>query len=476
MAVGAAVKTQLDLRMTQRLVMTPQLQQAIKLLQLSRLELQQLLMQELQDNPVLEEITPNDSDEDMEPGTEIASDAEPTEKPRDDWMDGMDAEPEPTDGGQSAGPSEEFPSYEERLARQPSLADHLSWQLQMASVSEQEKQIGALMIGNIDEDGYLRATLEEMSRDAQVAPQEAERVLRIIQQFDPPGVGARDLRECLLLQVQALGLAGTAVERIIQDHLADLEKKRYRLIARVLSLPAEKIEQCVAVIQRLEPKPGRPYGGTEHPEITPDLLVVSSPHGYRVVLLDEGWPRIQIGPYYRRVRGLRGAISDDTRHYLEQKFRAAEWLMKSIAQRNRTIVRVAESVMKFQREFLDRGTAYLKPLVLRQVAEDCGLHESTVSRATSNKYIQTPQGLFGLKFFFNASIPRIGGEGEELSSVAVRKIIQEMIQRENPGRPLRDQEIVEQLRLVKADIARRTVAKYRAELRIPPAGHRRRSA
>lgn len=468
------MKTHLDLRLTQRLVMTPQLQQAIKLLQLSRMELQQLLVQELQENPVLEEIAPNEADDDAEAGP--AAEAEPAQEPPDDWMDWMDRAPELPYESQPSDFSEEPLARQPVPSRRPSLAEHLSWQLQMATAGEQETRIGAVIIGNIDEDGYLRITLDELGRDAQATAGEAAKALRLIQQFDPPGVAARDLRECLLLQTRALGLGGTDVERIIQDHLPDLEKKRYPVIARALGLTVKRIKECLAVIQRLEPKPGRPYSGSETLEIVPDLVVISSPTGYRVALNEEGWPRMRISSYYQRLRGVRGVVSDETREYLAQKFRAAGWLMKNIAQRNRTIVRVAENIMKFQQEFLDKGTASLKPLVLRQVAEDCGLHESTVSRVTSNKYIQTPQGLFGLKFFFNASIPSVGGTGQELSSVAVRQRIAEMIQHENPGRPLRDQEIVEQLRRANTAIARRTIAKYRAELKIPPATQRRRSA
>ncbi len=482
MAVDPGMKAQLDLRLTQRLAMTPQLQQAIKLLQLSRLELQQFLTQQLQENPVLEEVAANEIESEPETGEAAEDSAQPpdtepaAEGDREDWMAWLDDIPAPTGEVPEAEAPEDSRPVEERLTRTLSLGEHLSWQLQMMATSEREKEIGNVIIGNIDDNGYLRATLEELARDSHADPHEVERVLRIVQQFDPPGIGARDLRECLLIQIQALGLAGSAVERIVHDHLPDLEKRRYPVIARALGVPVEKVMALVVIIQHLEPIPGRAYRGAEALTIAPDLAVVSAPEGYRVLLVDEGWPRIRISAYYRRLRTLQGAMPEETRRYLAERFRAAEWLIKSIAQRNRTILRVAESIVARQQEFFEKGVAFLKPLVLRQVAEDCRLHESTVSRVTSNKYIQTPRGLLSLKFFFTAGIPRLGGDGQDFSSAAVRQLIAEMIQHEDPKRPLRDQDIVEQLRREHAAIARRTVAKYRAELRIPPAAQRRRSA
>lgn len=493
MAIDPGMKTQLDLRLTQRLAMTPQLQQAIKLLQLSRLELQQFLTQQLQENPVLEEVAANEIESEPEPGEgpetgEGAGDSVQTteadpdvERDREDWMawlDEMSASTGegPIGEGHEAEASEASRPAEERLTRTLSLGEHLSWQLQMMATSEREREVGNVIIGNIDDDGYLRATLEELARDSRADPPEVERVLRIVQQFDPPGSGARDLRECLLIQIQALGLAGSPVERIVRDHLPDLEKRRYPVIARALGVPVEKVMALVTIIQHLEPIPGRAYRGAEALAIVPDLAVVSTPEGYRVILVDEGWPKIRVGAYYRRLRTLHGDMPEETRRYLAERFRAAEWLIKSIAQRNRTILRVAESIVAYQQAFFEKGVAFLKPLVLRQVAEDCRLHESTVSRVTSNKFIQTPRGLLSLKFFFTAGIPRLGGDGQDFSSAAVRQLIAEMVQHEDPRRPLRDQDIVEQLRREHAAIARRTVAKYRAELRIPPAAQRRRSA
>jgi RNA polymerase sigma-54 factor len=296
----------------------------------------------------------------------------------------------------------------------------------------------------------------------------------LVQGFDPVGVAARDLRECLLIQTRQLGLQGSLVESIITQHLPDLEKKRFPAIAKVLGVSAEEVFQAAKVIEHLEPKPGRPFGSSDNVYITPDVFVVKIEGKYAVLLNDDGLPRLRINQYYRRLLKTKSQGVDPTKTYLEDKLRSALWLIRSIEQRNRTIVRVADSIVKFQYDFMEKGINYLKPLILKQVAEDIGMHESTISRVTTNKYMYTPQGIYELKFFFNSGIGRVDGVGEDLSSVTVRERIRQLVANEDPRRPLTDHELVERLCAERIAIARRTVAKYRGWLRIPPANQRKR--
>ncbi len=482
------MKARLDLRLHQKLIMTPQLQQAIKLLQLSRLEINQMITQELLENPMLE-----DSLETAEEETTTSSTEHETEQSEEEdtfketkqgeelgdlgfkWDEYLDEDA--IDGSKeysySQSSSEELPSYEQTLTRATSLVDHLLWQLSLSPVSEEEKRIATAVIGNMDDDGYLRTPMEELGVLVGCGADEVEKVLKLIQTFDPPGVGARDLKECLLIQIEQLGLRGSLVSAVAEHHLGDLEKKKYSLIARSLGVGTEDVFQAAKVIEHLEPKPGRPYTSTENLYIIPDVFVVKLEGNYVVVLNDDGLPRLRINPYYKRLLRNKEPGSDLTKAYVEDKLRSALWLIRSIEQRNRTICRVSESIVKFQRDFFDRGINYLRPLVLKQVAEDISMHESTISRVTTNKYMFTPQGIFELKFFFNSSVPRVGGGGESLSSITVREMIRKMVEAEDPKRPLTDQEIVEALKIKNIEIARRTVAKYRSWLNIPSASKRK---
>ncbi len=481
------MKMRLDLRLTQRLIMTPQLQQAIRLLQLSRLELNQVMTQEMVENPLLED-TNLESDEESNPEAESENErkeAASEEKEEggselegiglqwDEYLD--DDGYEGREESRASSASDDLPSYEQTLAKAETLQDHLLWQLNLTNATEEQKKVATAVIGNLDEDGYLRLPLQELADSLGVPLEAAEEAVKRVQTFDPTGVGARDLQECLLIQIQQLGLGESPVEAIVRQHLVELEKKRYPAIAKALGVSVEEVCHAAKVIEHLEPKPGRPFTRTDNLYIIPDVFVVKSEGKYHVVLNDDGLPRLRINPYYRKLLRSRGEQNDPTRAYLEGKFRSALWLIRSIEQRNRTIVRVAESIVKFQQEFFEKGLAHLKPLVLKQVAEDISMHESTISRVTTNKYIHTPQGVFELKFFFNSSVPRAGGEGESLSSITVREMIRKMVGEESPARPLTDQEIVERLKAHQIGIARRTVAKYRAWLNIPPASKRKRS-
>jgi RNA polymerase sigma-54 factor len=488
------MKPRLELRLQQKLIMTPQLQQAIRLLQLSRLELSQTITGELMENPVLEEeVSPEASedegatgDEAPSPKTATEAEAEPIE--RSDTAEGSldklefnwDNYFDQDDFGRSGeseyakASSEELPSYEQTLTKPVSLEEHLLWQLRLSNVPEDDRRVGEIIIGNLDDDGYLRLDLDELAQTAECPRAKVEQVLGFIHGFDPVGVGARDLRECLMIQIRQLGLQGSLVESIINQHLPDLEKKRYAIIAKALGIPAEEVFQAAKVIEHLEPKPGRPFGATDNVYIIPDVFVVKIEGKYAVLLNDDGLPRLRINQYYRRLLKAKTVGVDPTKTYLEDKLRSALWLIRSIEQRNRTIVRVADSIVRFQYEFMEKGINYLRPLILKQVAEDIGMHESTISRVTTNKYMYTPQGILELKFFFNSGIGRVNGAGEDLSSVTVRERIRLLVAGEDPRHPLTDHELVERLSAEQIAIARRTVAKYRGWLRIPPANKRKR--
>lgn len=477
------MKLRLELKLSQRLIMTPQLQQAIKLLQLSRLELSQVVSQELIENPLLEE-TGSESDEnesaiedgfeEKDPPEEETTSRETGIELKSQWEEYItDIQHENKEFEYSSSGGEELPSYEQTLTRPPSLWEHLTWQLRLSPFDPSKMEIGKDIIGNIDDDGYLRSSLEEIGRASQLSAEDVHDVLKVIQLFDPVGVGARDLRECLLIQIDHLGLRNSLAGLVVSSHLKDIESRRFQNIARALDVSLDEVFQVVKVIRGLEPKPGRPFFSDVAQIIIPDIYVVKSGNSYVVTLNDDGLPKLRISPYYRRLLSDRTKGTDQTRDYLAGRFRSAVWLVRSIEQRNRTICKVAESIVKFELDFFEKGVGRLRPLVLRQVAEDISMHESTISRVTTNKYMHTPQGIFELKYFFNSGVPRGGQEGGEVSSVSVREMIREMVSRENPEDPIKDQEIVARLQIQKISIARRTVAKYRAELKIPQASRRR---
>ncbi|HEX2055574.1 MAG TPA: RNA polymerase factor sigma-54 [Nitrospiraceae bacterium] len=502
------MKLRLDLKLSQRLIMTPQLQQAIKLLQLSRLELQQSLQQHLMENPLLEELAAEAEETEeaapeqgleetaLPPTTaEASGEAERTgeaaENPEElsagNWEDYFDSDIRRGDSEYSSSSQDEFPSYEQTVAKAASLEDHLLWQLSLSGLSERDKEIGRLIIGNLDDDGYLRISLEELVAGTPYSVEETEAVLKDIQGFDPTGVAARDLSECLLLQLGYLGrspmgslgarpgaLKGSVVEGIILHHLKDLEKKQYARIAKALDVSIEEVFQATKLIEALEPKPGRPFSNTQNYVIVPDVFVVKNEGEWQVLLNDDGLPRMRISPYYKQLMGSGQSNSAETKAYLDDKLRAAQWVIRSIEQRNKTIVKVVSSIVKFQEAFFEHGIQHLKPLVLKQVAEDIGMHESTISRVTANKYMYCPQGMLELKFFFSAGLQRADQPSDMLSSVTVREMIRKMVAEEDAKKPLKDEEIAARLRNQHVMIARRTVAKYRAEDNIPSANQRKR--
>ncbi len=490
------MEARLELKLSQKLIMTPQLQQAIKLLQLSRLELAQSISQELIENPVLEELPQEAPDETPDADAESASESnaavaeetvpesnepergETTELKSDlelgpQWDEYLNELGDGRDYGYAEADEKELPSYDQTLTRLPSLSDHLLWQLRLSTSDPNVVKGGEWIIGNIDDDGYLRATLEELSSQSGILSKDMERAIGLVQSFDPAGVGARNLQECLLIQVKQLDLEGTLVEKIIQSHLPDLEKRKYQNIAKALNVtPQDVMEASQIIIHDLEPKPGRPFLTADTNYIVPDVYVIKVEDRYVVQLNDEGLPRVRINPYYRKLLSRKENVDKVTKEYIEERLRSAQWLIKGMEQRSKTIYRVAESIVKFQRDFLDQGISHLKPMVLKDVAEDIGMHESTISRVTTNKYMHSPQGIFPMKFFFTTGFSI--GTGTEVSSLTVKDVIQKMVKDEDPSKPLKDQQIVEALKAKGIDIARRTVAKYREELRIPPTSVRRR--
>jgi len=504
------VKLGQDLRLRQQLVMTPQLQQAIKILQLAVPELELVVQRELEQNPMLEMAEPGTTEDGVEQnGDAAASDnpvdgesavtegemgaaqgATPLEQAslpeshdaavelrelgaldKIDWKEYVENYSNNwQEGSFEAEDDERRPTLENTLSRKTSLEDHLMWQLRLASFDEQEKQIAAAIIYNLDEDGYLETPLGELAAQLETEVPRVEAVLKRVQRFDPPGVAARDLSECLYLQLVNLGMDDSLSARIVRNHLDLLEKHRYAEIAKALNVPTALVSQAAKVIALLEPKPGRDYGGQEAAYIVPDVIIHKMGEDYVVSLNEEAVPRLRLSGYYQRV--LQGSeASAETKGYLQERLRSAQWLVKSIYQRQQTIYKVASSIVKFQREFFDHGISHLRHLVLKDVADDIGMHESTISRATANKYAHTPQGTFELKFFFTSGVK--GASGEDVSAETVKDKIRQMVAGEDHREPLSDQAIAEVLRRAEINIARRTVAKYRQALGILPSARRR---
>jgi len=534
----------LDLRLQQKtvqqLVMTPQLQAAIKLLQLSPMEMADVLRKELEENPVLEERAEG-ADESVEPAkeqdpaaageseestidTESSGDAEASaeaenlaEAPeigadlelqltRDGQgeLDSVpstevlgaadapaDATPEPTAhdvesemdweayldnysfslpaSAGTAANGEELPSFESSATKATSLQDHLRWQLQMGELSGSEREIGAMLVDEISDDGYLAAdAAQTIANDLGAQPDQIETVIRAIQSFEPAGVGARDLRECLLIQAAQRKDEQPNVYEIIDKHLPLIERRNFSAVAKLMGVRLADVTEAVRAISLLDPRPGRAFSDKLPEYITPDIYVYKVGSDYVIVLNEDGLPKLRVSNYYRSALQSSAGV---TKSYIREKLRSAVLLIRAIHMRQRTIYRVMESILRFQRDFFDLGVGHLRPLILKDVAEDIGMHESTISRVTSNKYVHTPQGIYELKYFFNSSIPRVGGDS--IASESVRDHIKRVIEQEDAKDPVSDQQIVELLKGRGIDIARRTVAKYREMLKLPSSSRRR---
>ncbi len=485
-----------SLRLSQQLVMTPQLQQAIKLLQLTRIELQEVVTQELMENPILEEhaeaegeaapenekvIEPLNDPEgeqirDEEAFTQPKAAEEQVVAGKDDFN--WDSYIEEFNSNAGTLPSmkevnEDLPSFENALTKTTSLEEHLLWQLSMVELRPEERRLGELIIGNLTDDGYLNADLADIAKETGMEMEDAEEFLKIVQNFDPLGVASRDLRECLLIQARLMNPRQPMVEKIIDTHLPELERKNYQAICRAMQIPIEKVIEATKLIMEFEPKPGRSFASSDTQYISPDIYVYKVGDEFMIVLNEDGMPKLRISPYYKNI--LSSAQKDGnkvTKEYVQDKLRSAVWLIRSIHNRQKTIYKVTDAIVKRQRDFFERGVQQLKPMILKDIANDIGMHESTISRVTTNKYVHTPVGIFELKYFFNSSINASDG-GDSLASEAVKEKIRQLIQKEDQKNPISDQKIVEILKADNIDIARRTVAKYRDVLGILSSGKRK---
>jgi RNA polymerase sigma-54 factor len=480
-----ALELKLTPKLVQQLVITPQLQQAIRLLQLTRLELVEMISQEMKENPLLEEVEegreeveaerPSSEEEAAEPNVEtehtpeVKGEGEGADEY--DWESYLETYNPAPFKGQSFQDGDEKPSFENFLTKKTTLADHLYWQLQFGRFTEEEQKVGTWIIGNLEDDGYLKITLEDICSETNLPIDLVEGVLHKIQQFDPVGVAARDLKECLLIQLEQISVRDPLAEKIVSEHLSLLKNRNYPAVAKRLGVSLERVNQAAHLISKLEPKPGKGFGGEVAQEIIPDVFVYKVEGEYVIYLNDEGVPRLNVNPLYRSILADNRAGFQGDRKYIQEKLRSALWLIRSIHQRQTTIYKVAKSIVKFQRDFLDKGIQSLRPLVLRDVAEDIQMHESTISRVTNNKYIHTPQGIYELKFFFNAGITST--QGESLASGSVKNLVHEIIAREDPKKPYSDEKLVQILKGMNIHIARRTVSKYREMMKILSSSERR---
>lgn len=510
-----ALELKQGLKLNQSLVITPQLQQAIKLLQMGRMELIDAINQELAENPLLEEtldqseggetqadthindgddysseqaLDPESSqirDEANAPGSSTAesdmgelSTSSSTESNTHDefaWEQYLGDQDQYNSSG--TAPSmrevgEEGPNYEQTLTRTSSLEEHLAWQLSMSELSDEEKELGKRIIGNLTPDGFLDANFIELCDGLSLDPEDAEALLQMIQCFDPLGVASRDLKECLMIQAKTLRPRIPLIETLIENHLKDLENRSYTALVKQLGVPVEELKLAVESIKQFEPRPGRNFVSVESNYITPDIYVVKVGNEFVVQMNEEGMPRLKLSPYYRDVLLKKsGSPKDPAKDYVQEKLRNATWLIRSLHNRQRTIFRVTEAIVARQPEFFEKGVQCLKPMILRDIASDVSLHESTISRVTTNKYVHTPVGLFELKYFFNNSVSTT--QGDDLASEAVKQKIKKMIENEDGKNPLSDQKIVEILESEQIKIARRTIAKYRDLLGILPSSKRK---
>lgn len=469
-----ALESRLELRLSQKLILTPQLQQAIKLLQLPHLELSQFLNQELMENPLLEESTDEMQEDEILPegleSEKVEEAFDDSEVPleglmhftADEYFEERGADGR--DLGYFTPGTVTPPPFEQFLSKEPDIYDHLLWQLRLSNEPESIKKIGEIIIGNIDENGYLKAAIEEIAEAAETDKDMVEKALDMIQGFDPPGVGARTPTECLLLQIKVLGLQGSIVEKIIVNNIDDLVKKKYSHIAQQYNVHLRDITAALKIIEKLEPKPARNFSGSDINYIIPDVYLIKTEEGYQIILNDEGLPQLRISSLYRKLIQDNNTFPKEEKQFLIDKLRSAVGLLKSLDQRNRTIYRVTETLIDLQKDFFDKGVEYLKPLTLRDVASVLNLHESTVSRVTSNKFLSCIHGIFSFRFLFSSALS--SGMGS-VSSTSVKNVIRKIISEEDSQKPLSDQHIVEILKSNGVSIARRTIAKYREELGIP---------
>lgn len=466
----------LQLKQTQKMVMSQRMIQSLNLLQMPRLELSQLLRQELMINPMLEELMPEDEEEETTPtDTEESNDIE-ADRNETDWEQYLhDAyEPYSNELGRDSGEEEQ---YEPVQVAQTSLMDELLQQLHVEFEDEHDLEIGEEIIGEISAEGYLTISCAEIAQRLNVSEEDVERILATIQDFDPPGIGARDLRETLLLQLKRYELDDVLAYEIVDKCFPELEKRLIVDIAKKLDISTNdeglrEVQIALDLISTLDPKPGLNISRTQPRYISPDLFVKETEKGFVVSVNDSEIPRIQISPHYQRIILGTNSKDKDVKDFVISKLNSAKWLIKSIDQRRSTMIRVMEAIIERQIDFFRYGMKYLKPMTLREIADDVGVHESTVSRVTSNKYVQTPRGIYELKFFFDSKVET--ESGRETSSTSVMEAIKKLIENEDPKKPHSDNKLVDLLSEQGIIIARRTVAKYRDAMKILPARYRKR--
>lgn len=477
-----AQKMSMNLKQTQSLMMTPQLQQAIKLLTLTHLEMTNVIAQEMVENPMLEEsgnvasnLEKEKNDSNQEATADNFSGPELVEGSKDnfDWDKYVEAY-----NSNSSSPStkeyvskDDAPNYENMVSRGDTLQEHLEWQLRMENLSDAELKLATQIIHNLNEEGYLEENIEEIFATSNLERDDALEVLSLVQHLDPVGCACSNLEECLLVQAEALPEPMPLVFLVIKKHLNDLIKKDYKKISKELGIDAEKIKETEMIIQSFNPKPGRLVSPEAIQYVVPDIFIKQVGSELVVQTNNDGVPRLKISKLYQNLIK-QGANKDDTSDYVQDKLRQALWLIKSIENRQRTIEKVANAIVKYQPEFFKKGAAYLKPMILKDIANEIGMHESTVSRVTTNKYMHTPIGTFELKYFFNAGIGGKNG-GIDIASESLKLKIKELVANEDSRKPLSDQKIADILSKSDIKVARRTVAKYRESLSILPSSKRK---
>jgi RNA polymerase sigma-54 factor len=474
------MKHSLSMQQKPTLIMTQRLQHALKLLQMPTLELQQALKMELERNPLLEEVDEVEEEQEIEEvkkevGQEEAEQPPETEAKQEqeiDWGEMWPDQFETISTPRTEDGDAEF--YERVPITVKSLGDHLLEQLRMHELGPQAMEIGEFLVGSIDENGYLQTTVEEVAETFQVTPERVEEVLAVIQTFEPAGIGARNLQECLWIQVVAKKMECTLAGRIIQEQFDNLLSKRFSEIARNLKCTVEEVQAASDTIGTLDPRPAQEIAAEETRYVTPDLIVERVGEDFVVALNDRNVPRLRISNAYQQMLRNKGSVEDTTRKYITEKLNSAKWLIQTIEQRRKTMIKVMRRIVEEQREFFEKGVEGLRPLTLQQIANQIGMHESTVSRVTTNKYVQTPRGVFELKYFFSSGLQT--EDGDDVSAKVAKGKISQLIQGEDKKEPLSDQRIAELLHESGLRIARRTVAKYREALRILPARARRRYA
>lgn len=479
-----AIKISQGLKQSQNLAMTPQLQQAIKLLTLTHLEMTNVIAEEMVENPMLEEAgvdvdvdSPPDVDGEVREATSEDFSEAPLMKDKDDfdWDSYADSfnSNSSTSPNMASGDSDEMPSYENIVSKGMTLAEHLEWQLKMETLTDDQWKLAHLIIGNINDDGYLDVNFEELIAESGIEREDAFDTLEIIQRLDPVGCGASNLQECLLAQARIAEERSPLLEKLIRDHLEDLQSKNFDKISKALSVSIDQVKQTSLLLQNFHPKPGRLVATPDTHYILPDIYVVEAGGEFVVQVNDEGIPRLKISKLYQEmIKKGAGHKTDEASEFVKDKLRAAEWLIKSIQNRQKTIEKVSKAIVAKQQEFFKKGPKYLKPMVLKDVANEIGMHESTVSRVTTNKYMHTPLGTFELKYFFNTGIGGKDG-GVDIASEVLKLKIKAIFDGENPAKPLSDQKVVEILARENLTVARRTVTKYREMLGVAPSSKRK---